>query len=99
MCGACGFPSRPGHWTDAGTARAADRLRVRHRRLGLINRLLKPYGLSARDNIAIPGFQLIATGGKRVLVPDLEALWAQAAQLAGSTIDPLSARALDDAAG
>jgi len=97
MCGACGFPSRPGHWTDAGTTSSADRLRVRQRRLSLINRLLAPYGLSARDNIAMPGFQLIASGGKRVLVTDLETLWVQAAQLAGAPIDPLSARVLGDA--
>jgi len=94
MCSACGFPSRPGHWTDAGASTPGERLRIRHMRIAIINRLLKPYGLSARDNTAVPGFQLIATGGKRVLVPDLEVLWQEAARLAGTAIDPLSERAL-----
>jgi len=97
MCGACGFPSRPGHWTEAGTTNPADRLRLRYMRLALINRLLKPYGLSAMDNGAVAGYQLMAQGGRRVLCQDLEKLWQEAAKLAGEAIDPLSPRALADA--
>jgi len=99
MCGACSFPSRPGHWTDAGASNPTDRLRVRHLRLAVINRLLKPYGLAGQDNVAMPGFQLIAAGGKRVLALDLETLWQEAARLAGAVIDPLSERALGDDSG
>jgi hypothetical protein len=36
----------------------------------------------------------MAPGGERVLVPDLETLWTEAARLAGTPIDPLSPHAL-----
>ena len=96
MCSACGFPSLPGHWTDAGALHAGSRLRLRFTRLAIINRLLAPYRLTAHDDGATPGLQLMAPGGERVLVADLEALWTEAARLAGAPIDPLSARALGD---
>jgi len=96
MCGACGFPSRPGHWTDAGAVSPADRLRLRYMRLGFINRLLKPYRLRAADNGFVPGFQLITQGGQRVLVQDLEMLWQEAARLTGRAIDPLSIQVVGD---
>ncbi|CDX51301.1 conserved hypothetical protein [Mesorhizobium plurifarium] len=96
MCSACGFPSRPGHWTDAGAVRPGSRLRLRLTRLAIVNRLLAPYRLTAYDDGATPGLQLMAPGGERVLVPDLEALWTEAARMARTPIDPLSARALGD---
>lgn len=96
MCSACGFPSRPGHWTDAGALRPGSRLRLRFVRLAIINRLLAPYRLTAYDDGATPGLQLMAPGGERVLVADLEALWSEAARLAGTPVDPLSPRALGD---
>jgi len=96
VCSACGFPSRPGHWTDAGAATPGDRLRLRYMRLAYVNRLLAPYRLSAHDDGATPGFQLRAADGACVLTPDLETLWAEAARMAGAPIDPLSARALGD---
>jgi hypothetical protein len=94
MCSACGFPAAPGHWTDAGATRPGDKLRVRFARLAIINRLLAPYGLSAHDDGATPGLQLLAPTGERLLVPDMEALWREAARLAKSAIDPLSDKAL-----
>lgn len=97
MCSACGFPAAPGHWTDAGAATPGDRLRLRFVRLARVNRLLAPYGLAAHDDGATPGLQLVAPDGRRELVPDLEALWAAAARLAGAAVDPLSPRALGDA--
>jgi len=97
MCGACGFPSRPGHWTDAGASSPADRLRLRYMRLEFINRLLRPYHLSAVDNGAVPGFQLTVQGGRRILVQDLEMLWQEAARLIGMPIDPLDEKAFWDA--
>jgi hypothetical protein len=69
---------------------------VRFTRLAIVNRLLAPYRLSAHDDGSTPGLQLMASGGERVLVPDLEALWVEAARLAGMPIDPLSPRALGD---
>ncbi|QBX33891.1 hypothetical protein E4191_03535 [Paracoccus liaowanqingii] len=95
MCSACGFPAKPGHWTDAGASSPAERLRLRFIRLASVNRLLAPWGLKAHDDGATPGLQLFAPGGARVLVDDLESLWLEAARMAGEPIDPLSARALD----
>jgi len=94
MCGACGFPSRPGHWTDAGATNPSDRLRLRYMRLVFINRLLKPYRLSATDNGAVPGFQLSTQGGRRVICQDLEMLWQEAMRLVGEPIDPLNEQVL-----
>ncbi len=94
MCNACGFPAAPGHWTDAGADSAGDRLRLRFARLAVVNRLLAPYGLSARDDGVTPGLQLFAPGGEWVLVADLEALWHEAARMAQTTVDPLSDKAL-----
>ncbi|TPE49284.1 hypothetical protein [Amaricoccus solimangrovi] len=96
MCGACGFPTAAGHWTDAGAGSPGERLRLRFTRLARVNRLLAPYGLRAHDDGATPGLQLIAPDGRRELVPDLEALWGAAARLAGEPVDPLSARALGE---
>lgn len=95
MCSACGFPSRPGHWTDAGGVTPGERLRLRFARVAAINRLLAPYGLKAHDDGVTPGLQLFAPGGARELVADLEALWSAAARLVGQPIDPLSPRALN----
>jgi hypothetical protein len=94
MCSACGFPAAPGHWTDAGAQSHGDRLRLRFQRVGTVNRLLKPYGLKAYDDGVTPGLQLFAPGGQRELVPDLDALWAAAARMVGTPVDPLSPRAL-----
>ena len=94
MCNACGFPAAPGHWIDAGAISAGDRLRLRFARLAVVNRLLAPYGLSARDDGATPGLQLFAPGGEWVLVPDLDALWREASRMARGPVDPMSDRAL-----
>lgn len=94
MCSACGFPAKPGHWTDAGADTPGERVRLRFIRLASVNRLLAPWGLKAYDDGATPGLQLFAPGGARVLVDDLESLWAEAARMAGEAIDPLSPRAL-----
>ena len=74
MCSACGFPSLPGHWTDAGARNPGSRLRLRFTRLAMVNRLLAPYRLSAYDDGSTPGLQLMAPNGERVLVPDLEVI-------------------------
>lgn len=94
MCSACGFPAKPGHWTDAGAETPAERVRLRFIRLASVNRLLAPWGIKAYDDGSTPGLQLFAPGGARVLVDDLEGLWAEAARMAGEAIDPLSPRAL-----
>lgn len=88
MCNACGFPARPGHWTDAGLTTAHDRLRARFARAALLQRVLKPYGLTAHDD-GLTGLRLSTLAGASVMVDSLDDLWAKAAMLAGRPVDVL----------
>jgi len=97
MCNACGFPAAPGHWTEAGAATPHDRLRARFRRAQLLRDLLRPYGLTVHDGGQVPGIQLSTLSGIHAILPDLQALWAEAERLTGAPIDPLDPRFLDDA--
>ncbi|MBM3604203.1 MAG: hypothetical protein FJX25_05465 [Alphaproteobacteria bacterium] len=90
MCSACGYPAAPGHWTDAGAVTPGDRMRNRLIRMTVVNRILAPYRLNARDDGVIPGIQLSSGFGATVIVPDLEALWIEAARMARRPIDPLA---------
>ena len=92
MCNACGFPMKPGHWTDAGADTPGDRLRVQMRRAQVLDRILAPHGLKARPPSNMRGFALSSLSGKTTLVPDLEALWEEAARLTGAPLDPLDPR-------
>lgn len=96
MCNACGNPAAPGHWTEAGAGSPGDRLRARFHRAALLQRVLKPYGLSAHDGGVIPGIQIGTLSGAQTIVNNLEDLWAEAERLAGQPIDPLDPRYLDD---
>lgn len=89
MCSACGFPARPGHWTDAGLVTAQDRLRARLARVAVLRRVLAPYGLSAHDDGVTDGIQLSTLTGRTEMVATLEDLWIAAARLAGRPVDPL----------
>jgi hypothetical protein len=90
MCSACGTPPVPGHWTDAGGATAADRLRIRAVRAQVLARVLAPHHLVVRDSLQVPGLTLSGVGGQQVLVADLDALWGAAARLSGQPVDPLA---------
>jgi len=92
MCNACGFPTRPGHWTDAGADTAGDRLRLQMRRAKILNKILKGYGFSARPPGHGPGFALSSFSGRTTLLPDLEAVWIEAEKQLGHPIDPLDPR-------
>lgn len=92
MCSICGFPASPGHWTEAGSATAPDRLRARFRRGQVLKSVLRSYGISAYDGGMIPGIQLATFSGAQAIVPDLEAVWPEAERLAGVVIDPLDPR-------
>jgi hypothetical protein len=89
MCNACGYPARPGHWTDAGFATAHDRLRARLQRVERLRRYLSPYQLTAQDNGMTPGIRLSNLTGNHVIVQTLDDLWDAAARLSGGAIDPL----------
>ena len=96
MCSACGFPARPGPWTDAGLATPHDRLRARFRRAAILRDVLKPYGLTAHDDGVTNGITLSTLSGASVIVHDLADLWETAARLAHRPIDPLSPRFIGD---
>ncbi len=96
MCNACGNPSVPGHWTEAGAATPGDRLRARFHRAGLLDKLLRPYGLTAHDGGMVPGIQLGTLSGSQAIVADLGALWAEAERMLGRPIDPLDPSFLND---
>jgi len=95
MCSACGFPKRPGHWTDAGAETAGDRIRLQLSRANVLAKILAPYGLTARAPGQVPGFSLSTFTGKTEIVPDLEALWHAVSQQLGNPIDPLAPRFTD----
>lgn len=92
MCNACGFPTRPGHWTDAGAETAGDRMRLQLRRAQILNRILSGYGFNARTPGHGPGFALASFTGRTTLLPDLEAVWDEAARQLGHPLDPLDLR-------
>lgn len=96
MCNACGNPAVPGHWTEAGAATPGDRLRARFHRAALLNKLLRPFGLTAHDGGVVPGIQLSTLSGNQSIVPDLSALWVEAERLIGRPIDPLDPVFLHD---
>lgn len=90
MCSACGYPARPGHWTQAGLETPHDRLRARFARAAVLARVLRPYGLTAYDDGVGEGFTLASLTGARVIVTDPARLWPMVEQLAGRPFDPLA---------
>jgi hypothetical protein len=97
MCSACGFPTRPGHWTDAGADATGDKLQLKFRRASILNKLLNSYGFAVHDDGRTPGIQMRTLTGRTVIVPDLEAVWAEAETQTGTALDPLDARFLGTA--
>jgi hypothetical protein len=91
MCNACGYPARPGHWTDAGLASAGDRLRARIRRAQVLARVLRPLGLTAHDDGVTDGLVLSTLSGASVILTDPAQLWPTVEHLAGRAYDPLTA--------
>lgn len=96
MCNACGNPSAPGHWTEAGADTPSDRLRARFHRARLLDSVLRPYGLTAHDGGMVPGIQLGTLSGNQSIVPNLETVWIEAERLLGHAIDPLDPDFLAD---
>ena len=92
MCANCGFPAAPGHWTEAGAATAADRLRDRFRRAQVLQAILPGYGLTAHDDGIIPGITVATRTGNHVMVADLTEFWAAAERIGGKVVDPLDPR-------
>ena len=89
MCGSCGFPAAPGHWTEAGATTPHERLRERFRRVLVLQKVLNQSGVTAHDGGVVPGIQVMSLSGGQTIVPDLEALWAEVEKLSGHVFDPL----------
>ncbi len=89
MCSACGFPPAIGHWTDSGGQTPHERLRIRFARVALLNDLLRPMGLGARDLGAQPGIQVFNGTGATKLCRTLEEVWDQVTVFTGKPFDPL----------
>lgn len=89
MCNACGFPARPGVWTEAGLADAGDRMRARFRRAAVLRRVLQAHGLTAHDDGLTAGIQLSSLTGAHRIVGDVAGLWPAVAEMSGATFDPL----------
>ena len=92
MCSACGFPAAPGHWTEAGSPTAHDRLRARFRRAQVLQNVLPAFGLKAFAGGEIPGIQISNLSGNETIVRDLDEVWALAEKLSGGPLDPLDPR-------
>lgn len=90
MCSACGCPPAVGHWTDAGGQTPTERLRIRFARVALLNDLLKPRGLGARDLGVQPGIQVFNGMGQTKLCQTLEEVWGQVEIFTGTPFDPLN---------
>jgi len=99
MCGACGFPAIPGHWTEAGFGDDAhQRLRARFRRTQVLRPVLRAYGVTVRDSLS-PGIAVSNMSGAHVIAADMTELWKAAERLGGRTIDPLDPCFLDGSTG
>jgi hypothetical protein len=96
VCATCGFPSAPGHWSEAGAATSHDRLRARFRRVQVLQRVLPSYCLSVHDDAAVPGMTVSTMTGNNEMVADLAALWTAAEKMSGRRIDPLDPAFLCD---
>jgi hypothetical protein len=101
MCVLCGGYVMQVHWTDrkidnqegimtvtAGQNQRT-RLRERHSRIRLANKILSHYGMQLSDWTGTK-YILKDKKGRTEIVQDLGSLWAAAQKLAGRPIDPLN---------
>ncbi|WP_312257137.1 hypothetical protein [Stutzerimonas nitrititolerans] len=98
MCEVCAVFGVSQHWTDAAdpmgvrnvAAGILENRSERNKRLALINRILKPAGLTGSDWDG-EAYSIEDADGRRVVAPDLSALWRHAERLGQRLIDPLDA--------
>ena len=96
MCEVCAIFGLGEHWTESATlsnrAFPADEIRahrtVRRRRIGLMNRLLAPHGVTVGDWDG-EAFMVENAAGRMRVVANLSALWPAIEGLAGRHFDPL----------
>ena len=97
MCALCGVIGGNAHWTD-GSPRPGvyhrapttpERRRERQERVRIVNRVLKPFGMTLSDWQG-SAFLLSTRTGKNEVVDDLSHLWIVAERLSGRPCDPLA---------
>ncbi|WP_159014905.1 hypothetical protein [Acidisoma sp. S159] len=98
MCGLCGIVGTAPHWTDGVPAPSPPdtptRRRERQERVRGLNRVLRPFGLTASDWQG--SAYIIATyTGRSEIVDNAAHLWQAAARLCGRACDPLDAGLLE----
>jgi hypothetical protein len=96
LCANCGFPSAPGHWTEAGAVPGSDRVRARYRRAAVLQGVLPAYGLTVHDDTMVPGLTVSTRTGIVEMVADLSELWRAAERMSGRPVDPLDPMFLCD---
>lgn len=101
MCSLCGALGGKAHWTEdprpVGVPSQASarptRLRERQERVRLLNRVLKPYGLTL-DDWAGTAYVVRSRTGQSALVDNLTQLWSAAETMQGRPCDPLDGELL-----
>ncbi|WP_284943637.1 hypothetical protein [Acidisoma cladoniae] len=98
MCGLCGIAGTAPHWTDGVPAPSAPdtptRRRDRQARVRGLNRVLRPFGLTASDWQG-NAYVIATQTGRSEIVADTAHLWQAAARLRGRACDPLDLDLLD----
>ena len=100
MCSLCGTLGAAAHWSEGGGDRTQvgarrDILRERHRRVALLNRVLRSYTLSV-DEWEETAYILHGPSGEAILCRDLAAVFAEVARLRGGVaLDPLDSTLLE----
>jgi hypothetical protein len=107
MCVLCGQLVDEIHWTErrlddggglGGGAGDTPRRRQRFRRTRLVDRVLRHYGLSVRDDWSATTYVVANRKGASELTQHLGELWPAAERLAGRRLDPLDPALLADLA-
>ena len=100
MCSLCGTLGAGAHWSEGGGDRTQvgarrDILRERHRRVALLNRVLRSYTLSV-DEWEETAYILHGPSGQAILCNDLTAVFAEVTRLRGGVaLDPLDPALLE----
>ncbi len=100
MCSLCGTLGAAAHWSEGGGDRTQvgarrDILRERHRRVALLNSVLRSYTLSV-DEWEETAYILHGPSGQAILCNDLTAVFAEVARLRGGVaLDPLDPTLLE----
>ncbi|MFD1910799.1 hypothetical protein [Halodurantibacterium flavum] len=89
MCTACGFPARPGIWTEAGLEGPGDRMRARFRRAQILREVLRGQGLTAHDDGQTAGVQIARLSGGAQIVGAVPEIWPAVEAMLGRPFDPL----------